>query len=223
MNNIESTDMSGVTYRGTTNSDSKDLSKVLIGALAGAATGSLIAGLFTQKGIEIRNRVGEGSKNIANNIKDKASDIGHDIADKFEATKEGAANLIEKGKQKVGISPKSTDYTANTAYSSSFDTDEDGQGSKILLGALIVSVAGALVWSFATEKGNETRSRLARGSKDIANNLKGKVSDAAGSIASGIADTYETAKEGAVDLLEQKANISTGNTSYGGTTGSNNW
>ena len=46
------------TYGDTTNGDSNDLTKVLIGALAGAAVGSLVAGAFPQQGIEIRNRVG---------------------------------------------------------------------------------------------------------------------------------------------------------------------
>jgi hypothetical protein len=43
--------------------------------------------------------------------------------------------------------------------------------------------------------------------------FKEKVSDVAGSIADGISETYEAAKEGAVDLLEQekqKANMSSG-------------
>ncbi len=212
----ESKELSDYPYRDTTSGDSKDLSKVLIGALAGAAAGSLIGGLFTEKGIEARNRVSEGSKNIANNLKDKVSGIKEGIADKYEAAKEGAADLIEKGKQKVGISPRSTAYKS-TAY-----TDEKGTGSKVLLGALAVSVAGLVVWSFATEKGKETRKRVGKGSKNIANNLKDKFTD----IKEGIADTYEAAKEGAADLLEkgkQQANMSSGSTTYKGSAGADSW
>lgn len=212
----ESKEFYGTDYRGKTTGNSKDLTKVLIGALAGAAAGSLIGGLFTEKGIEARHRVSEGSKNIANNLKDKVSDIKEGIADKYEAAKEGAADLIEKGKQKVGISPRSAAYKS-TAYA-----DEKGTGSKVLLGALAASVAGAVIWSFATEKGKETRNRLGEGSKNIANNLKDKFSD----IKEGIADTYEAAKEGAADLLEkgkQQANISSGSTAYKGTAGADSW
>lgn len=60
--NLESRDLSGTNYGAATSTDSNDLSKVLIGALAGAALGSLIGGSFTRKGIEIRNRVGEEAK-----------------------------------------------------------------------------------------------------------------------------------------------------------------
>lgn len=154
------------------------------------------------------------------------------VADKYEAAKEGAADLIEKGKQKVGMSSGntayrgSTAYGGSTAYRSAADTDETGSGSKILLGALIASVAGTIVWSFATEKGNETRRRIAKGSKNVASNLKEKVSDVAGGIADGVSQAYEAAKEGAEDLIEQqkqRLNTPTGNTSYGSSAGADNW
>lgn len=210
--NLESRDLSGATYRGNTSTDSNDLSKVLIGALAGAAAGSLIAGLFTEKGIETRKRVAEGSKNIANNLKHKVSDITEGIGDKYEAVKEGAADLIEKGKQKVGMT------SGNTAYNSTAGANVKGSGSKVLLGALAVSLAGTVIWGFGTEKGNETRKRLGKNSKNMANNLKDKITD----IADGIADKYEAAKEGAADLLEkakQQNNMSSTNPTYKGSTG----
>ncbi|MEJ7677378.1 MAG: YtxH domain-containing protein [Segetibacter sp.] len=208
--NSESKEYSGTDYRGTTSTDSRDLTKVVIGALAGAAAGSLIAGLFTEKGIETRKRIGEGSRNIANNLKEKVSDITEGIADKYEATKEGAANLIEKGKQKVGMSSR------NTAYEDT--SDAEGSQSKVLLGALAVSVAGLLIWGFATKKGTETRKRLGKNSKNIVNNLKDKFGD----IADDIADKYEAAKEGAGDLIEkakQQNDMSSGSTAYRGSTG----
>jgi len=224
---METKGLSDAGYRDTTSTGSNDLSKVLIGALAGAAAGSLIAGLFTEKGIEVRSRVGESSRNMANNLKDKAStmteniagkvsEISDSIVDKYQATKEGAADLIEKGKQKVGMSSGNTDYKSTTAL------DEKESGSKILLGALIVSVASTIVWSFATEKGNQTRKRIAEGSKDMAATLKDKASV----LADGIADTYEAAKEGATDLLEkekQRLDTPTGNTGYSSSTSPNAW
>ena len=216
--NTESKELSGTAYQGTTSTNSKDLSKVLFGALAGAAAGSIIGVFFTEKGIETRKRVGEGSRNIANNlkdkvadIKDKVADIKENIADKYAATKEGAANLIEKGKQKVGMS------SGNTAYKGTTGADGDDSGSNVLMGALAAAVAGAVIWSFATDKGTETRKRLGKGSKDIANNLKEKISD----IADNVADKYQAAKEGAADLVEkakQQNNVSSGNTAYRGST-----
>ena len=207
----ESKGLTGATYRQTTSTDSKDLSKVLFGALAGAAVGSIIGVVFTEKGIETRKRVGERSRNIANNLKDKVADLKENIADKYAATKEGAANLIEKGKQKVGMS------TSKAGYKSSTGTDLKHTGSKVLIGALAASVAGTIIWSFATEKGTETRKRVGKGSKNIASNLKEKLTN----IADEVADKYQAAKEGAADLVErtkQQNNMSSGNNAYRGTT-----
>lgn len=219
-------------YDNTTGTTSSDLTKVLIGALAGAAIGSLVAGAFTQKGIEIRNRVGEGSQDIANNLKDKFSDLKGVISDKYDAAKEGAADLFEKGKQKVGLSSGKTDYASDTAYSAGTDyfNDEESDygpsGSNILLGALIVSVAGTIVWSFASDRGNQTRRSIAKSSKKIASNLKDTVSDMAGSVANTISDTYQTAKEGVADMIEkekQKSDTSSGNIAGTGSTGADKW
>lgn len=212
----ESRDLLDDTYSSTTSTDSQDLNKVLIGALAGAAAGSLLVGLFTEKGIETRKRLGEGSKNMAKSVKEKVSDLKDGIADKYEATKEGAANLIEKGKQKVRRS------SANTTYRDRVEDDEDDSGSMALLGVLAAAAAGTIIWGFATEKGNETRKRLSKGSKDMANNLKQKVSN----IADGISDKYEAAKEGAADLVErtkQQNNLSSGNTAYKGSASADSW
>ena len=202
-----SENMSGFGYEETENTGSKDLYKVLIGAIAGAAAGSLIAGSFTQKGVELRNRVGESSKNMASNLtsnlKDKVSDISEVVADKFEAVKESAADLIEKGKEKIGRVSSSNAYSSNMAYTSAEETDGGGSGPQILLGALIVSVAATIVWSFATEKGNETRRRIAKSSKNMSGSFKDQVLSAAGDIKEVLTDVYESAKEGAADLIEQ--------------------
>lgn len=219
----ESEVFQGDTYRGTTGANLDDSSKLVIGAIAGAVAGSLVAALFTEKGIETRRRVGEGSRNMANNLKDRFSDITEGVADKYEAVKEGvadkyeavkegAANLIEKGKQKVGMSSGKADYNATTGSATR------GSGSKVLLGALAASVAGSIIWSFASEKGIETRKRFTEGSKNMANNLKDKVSD----ITENLSDKYEAAKEGAADLLEkgrQSTDMSSGKTTYGAPAG----
>ncbi len=223
--NIESRGSSGTDYSGTGSTKSNDLTKVLLGALAGAAAGSLIGGLYTEKGIETRHRLSYRSKKMANDFKEKASDITGgikdkvsnltgEIGDKFEATKEAAAKLFAKGKPKVSKSSLSSDYAGN--YVGYDDQEIEISKQKVILAALAVSVAGTVVWSLTTEKGKKTRKRVGKSSKKIARNLKGTVKN----IAEGITDKYKTAKEGADDLLErekQKASyLSSGSTNYEG-------
>ena len=99
-------------------------SKVLLGVLAGAAAGAVLGVLFApDKGIETRKRIGEGSKDIATNLKDKFSDLVDGIADKYEAAREGATDLIEKGKQKVGnLTGNSASGTATPGQGPSYQS-----------------------------------------------------------------------------------------------------
>ena len=77
-------------------------SKVLLGVLAGAAAGAVLGVLFApDRGVETRRKLGEGSKDIATNLKDKFSELVDGIADKYESAKEGATDLINKGKDKA--------------------------------------------------------------------------------------------------------------------------
>lgn len=191
--NQKSKDLKRTSHKSSTGGSAKDATKVLIGALAGAAAGSAIGAIFTKKGIEVRTQVSEGSKNAVKNLKNKVADVTENIADKYEAVKEKTADLIKKGKQKVRTS------SDNTAHKSSESVGAKGKGSKILLGTLAVSVAGSIIWVFAAKKGIETRKHFGKSSKNMAKNLKEKITN----IADDIADTYETAKEGAEDLIEQ--------------------
>ena len=80
-------------------------SKVLLGVLAGAAAGAILGVLFApDKGTETRRRVSEGSRDVAGNLKDKFSDLVDGIADRYESAREGATDLLERGKQKMGMS-----------------------------------------------------------------------------------------------------------------------
>lgn len=77
-------------------------SKVLLGVFAGAAAGAILGVLFApDRGVETRRKIGEGSKDIATNLKDKFADLVDGIADKYESAKEGATDLINKGKDKA--------------------------------------------------------------------------------------------------------------------------
>lgn len=208
--------ISGNAYSYSAGVDSKDLSKVLIGALAGAAAGVIISGLSTKKGIEVRNQISESSKSISNNLKDKVSDAAEEIADKYEALKESAANLIEKGKQKISLS------SSHTASKKVTGTEAGNTGSKVLLGALAASVVSSIIWSFASEKGIETRKKLGKSSKKMTTSLKDKFSN----IADGIVEVYDAAKEGAADLMEkakQQAEMPSGGTAYKSSAAANSW
>jgi gas vesicle protein len=77
-------------------------SKVLLGALAGAAAGALLAGLFaTEEGEEARSRFAEATGDITNNLKDKFSDLKDNVAEKYESVKQTATDLIEEGMSKA--------------------------------------------------------------------------------------------------------------------------
>jgi len=77
-------------------------SKVLLGVLAGAAAGAILGVLFApEAGTETRRKLGEGSKDVADNLKSKFSDLVDGIADKYESAREGASDLLHKGKEKV--------------------------------------------------------------------------------------------------------------------------
>ena len=84
---------------GTDNTKSKsDLSKVLIGAVAGAAVGALVGGAFTEKGQKATSRLTEKTKQLADNIKEKAeaSGVTETIARTYEAAKESVVDTIGK-------------------------------------------------------------------------------------------------------------------------------
>lgn len=73
-------------------------------------------------------------------------------------------------------------------------------GSKVLLGVLAGAAAGAILGVlFAPEKGAETRKKIEEGSKDVASTLKEKFSE----LVDGIAEKYESAREGANDFLQK--------------------
>lgn len=200
--NTETQDYNYTGYSSTGSNHQSDLKKVLIGALAGVAVGSLIGGLYTEKGIEARTRVSQGGRKIANDIKEKASDLTEGIkdkvsnvttpiVDKYQSTKKAATKLFAKGK-----SDKSTSHFQGN-YSST-DDDVEISKTKVILSLLALALAGAATWSFTTPKGKETRKRLAQSSKDVAGTIKVKATKLAGELK----EAYEDAKEGSEQLME---------------------
>src|SRR4051794_37566007 len=128
--NSDTRALSNTSYANNAEGGSSDLSKVLIGALAGVAAGSLVGAAFTQKGKEVRIRVANSSTDFANNIKNRVSDMTGSVAEKYNAVKDGAVDLIQKGKQKVGIGSSASTDSGNTDYNGSSDKNWNPSGSE---------------------------------------------------------------------------------------------
>jgi gas vesicle protein len=97
--NSELTGYSNSSYASRSNTSSKsDLKKVLIGVVAGAAVGALVGGAFTEKGKKTTNRLTRSTKELADNIKEKAmaSGVADSLERTFEAAKETVADTIGK-------------------------------------------------------------------------------------------------------------------------------
>jgi uncharacterized membrane protein YciS (DUF1049 family) len=109
--NSDLTEYSGFDYADTGVKNSKsDLSKVLIGAVAGAAVGALVGGAFTEKGKRTTRRVTRSTKELANNIKDKAvaSGVADTLSRTYEAAKESVVDAIGKEAQHLTSAAKSS-------------------------------------------------------------------------------------------------------------------
>jgi gas vesicle protein len=77
-------------------------SKVLLGVLAGAATGAILGVLFApDKGDETRRRISEGSRDVTDNLKNKFGEFVDGLAEKYESVKGSASDLLDQGKQKA--------------------------------------------------------------------------------------------------------------------------
>lgn len=63
--------------------------KVLLGVLAGAATGALLGVLFApHKGSVTRKKISRTTGSYADGVKDKINELLEDITEKFEKVKE---------------------------------------------------------------------------------------------------------------------------------------
>ena len=76
-------------------------SKLLIGALAGAATGALVAGLFTTEGEEMRSKLARNTKDLANNMKGKMNDLKNQATDKLHAVQQNSGSLANAAKSQA--------------------------------------------------------------------------------------------------------------------------
>lgn len=76
--------------------------KVLLGVLAGVATGALVGILFAPaKGSRTRRRILKKGENYAEGLKDKFNGLLDDMSEKFDQVKDEVSQLAHKGNAKL--------------------------------------------------------------------------------------------------------------------------
>lgn len=112
--NSDLTEYSDYSYADSDSLNQKsELSKVLIGAAAGAALGALVGAAFTEKGKRTTSRLTRSTKQLADNIKEKA--VASGVADSLERTievvKDSVVDAIGKEAQNFTSGSKSNSGT----------------------------------------------------------------------------------------------------------------
>jgi gas vesicle protein len=76
--------------------------KVLLGVLAGVATGALLGVLLApDKGSETRKKIIKKGSDSFDDLKEGLDDLINSFTEKFEAEKENVKDFVENGKAKV--------------------------------------------------------------------------------------------------------------------------
>jgi gas vesicle protein len=76
--------------------------KVLLGFVVGAAAGAALGILFAPaKGSVTRKRIARTGKDYAENVNDKLNEYADVVTEEYDTIKEGAMDLVEKGKKKA--------------------------------------------------------------------------------------------------------------------------
>ncbi|MDB5229095.1 MAG: hypothetical protein JWN78_3288 [Bacteroidota bacterium] len=101
--------------------------KVLLGALAGFATGALMGIFFApHKGSDLRRKISDSGRDYANDLKDKFNNFVDSLNDKFESTKDQAENVLDQGK--AGLNDIRKDHQRNSQKSTA-GTATSGSGA----------------------------------------------------------------------------------------------
>lgn len=86
--------------------------KVLLGVLAGAATGALLGVLFApHKGTVTRKKIARTTGSYADGVKDKINELLEDITEKFEKVKEDVSDFADQKMRKNGEAKKEVKMT----------------------------------------------------------------------------------------------------------------
>jgi len=86
--------------------------KVLLGVVAGAATGALIGVLFApNKGSVTRKKISRTSGNYADGLKEKFGELVDSVTDKFEKVKEDVSESADQKMHKNGEARKEVKIT----------------------------------------------------------------------------------------------------------------
>lgn len=79
-----------------------DTGKVILGALAGLATGAILGILFApEKGTETRKKIANKGKDAADELKDNYNSIINSLTSKLESAKNEGKNYYDEGKDLV--------------------------------------------------------------------------------------------------------------------------
>lgn len=77
-----------------------DTGKVVLGALAGLATGAILGILFApDKGTNTRKKIADKGKDASDNLVDKYNEVINNLSSKLEKAKNEGSNYFEDGEQ----------------------------------------------------------------------------------------------------------------------------
>ena len=86
--------------------------KVVLGVLAGAATGALLGVLFApHKGKVTRKKISRTTGSYANGLKEKFGEMVDSVTEKFEKVKGDASEFVDQKMQKNGEAKKEVKAT----------------------------------------------------------------------------------------------------------------
>lgn len=100
--------------------------KVVAGVLAGAAVGAVFAMLFApEKGTETRKKIVQKGTDWTDDLKEVFDDFLAGVTEKFEAVKDNASEIAEKGKAKFEGIKENASEAAEKGKSKMEDVKKD--------------------------------------------------------------------------------------------------